>query len=69
MPPPPRLIVNTAFWGKTLSLATRPLQQWTVKRELLRRIKVRFDQEGIEIPSPQMTLHYKNGSPTLLPGE
>lgn len=42
-------------------IATRPLQQWTVKREMLRRIKQRFEQEGIEIPYPQMTLHTTNG--------
>jgi moderate conductance mechanosensitive channel len=40
-------------------IATRPLQQWTVKREMLRRIKMRFDQEGISIPFPQLTLHYR----------
>ncbi|MBI1345498.1 mechanosensitive ion channel [bacterium] len=42
-------------------IATRPLQQWTIKREMLRRIKMRFDQDGIEIPYPQMTLHTSNG--------
>jgi small conductance mechanosensitive channel len=31
-------------------LKTRPLQQWTVKREMLRRIKNKFDELGIEIP-------------------
>ena len=31
---------------------TRPLKQWMVKRELLRRIKNKFDELGIEIPSP-----------------
>jgi small conductance mechanosensitive channel len=33
-------------------LKTRPLQQWTVKREMLRRIKNKFDELGIEIPYP-----------------
>jgi small conductance mechanosensitive channel len=32
-------------------LKTRPLRQWPVKRELLRRIKVCFDEMGIEIPN------------------
>ena len=36
---------------------TRPLMQWSVKRELLRRIKKRFDQLGIQIPFPQRTIH------------
>ena len=35
-------------------LKTRPLRQWTIKREMLRRIKKRFDIDGIESPfSPQ----------------
>ncbi len=36
---------------------TRPLKQWLVKRELLRRIKNEFDRRGIEIPFPHRTLH------------
>lgn len=31
---------------------TKPLKQWEVGRELRRRIKITFDQEGIEIPYP-----------------
>lgn len=38
-------------------LQTRPLQQWTVKREMLRRIKNEFDRQGIEIPFPHMTIY------------
>ena len=34
-----------------------PLEQWNVRREYLRRLKKRFDVEGIEIPSPQLTVH------------
>lgn len=36
---------------------TRPLQQWAVKREMLRRIKNEFDRLGIEIPFPHLTLY------------
>lgn len=36
-------------------IKTRTLKQWAVRRELLRRIKRRFDELGIEIPSPQKT--------------
>ncbi|MDN8617453.1 mechanosensitive ion channel family protein [Variovorax ginsengisoli] len=32
-----------------------PLQQWTVRREFLRRLKAAFDVERIEIPYPQLT--------------
>jgi small-conductance mechanosensitive channel/predicted nucleic acid-binding Zn-ribbon protein len=50
-------------------LKTRPLQQWTVKREMLRRIKKRFDELGIEIPYPHQTVHHRYDSPppTTLP--
>lgn len=34
-----------------------PIEQWNVKREYLRRLKKAFDQRGIEIPFPQLTLH------------
>lgn len=37
---------------------TLPLKQWDVARELRRRIKKRFDAEGIEIPFPHLTLHW-----------
>jgi small conductance mechanosensitive channel len=37
---------------------TRPLKQWLVKRELLRRIKLRFDELGIEIPFPHRTVFH-----------
>jgi small-conductance mechanosensitive channel len=39
---------------------TKPLKQWMVKRELLRRIKNRFDELGIEIPFPHLTLYHRN---------
>ncbi|MEZ6139154.1 MAG: mechanosensitive ion channel [Zavarzinella sp.] len=38
-------------------MKTRPVQQWNVKREMLRRIKNKFDQLGIEIPFNQITVH------------
>lgn len=34
-----------------------PLEQWTVRREFLRRLKLAFDAQGIEIPFPQLTIH------------
>jgi len=40
-------------------IKTRPLQQWTVKRELNRRIKNRFDELGIEIPFPHRTVFHR----------
>jgi small conductance mechanosensitive channel len=35
----------------------RPLEQWNVRREYLRRLKNRFDAEGIEIPYPHLTVY------------
>jgi small conductance mechanosensitive channel len=40
---------------------TLPLKQWDVARELRRRIKLRFDQEGIEIPIPHQTVYWGEG--------
>lgn len=40
-------------------IKTRPLQQWAVKREMLRRIKRRFDEQGIEIPFPHRTVYQR----------
>lgn len=36
---------------------TVPLKQWEVAGEFRKRIKQAFDDEGIEIPFPQMVLH------------
>ena len=33
-------------------------QQWLVKREFNRRLKIAFDKSGIEIPFPQTTISY-----------
>jgi small conductance mechanosensitive channel len=42
-----------------LLVRTLPLSQWKVKRELLRRIKNRFDDLGIEIPYPHRTVYHR----------
>jgi moderate conductance mechanosensitive channel len=38
-----------------------PLKQWETARELRRRLKVRFDREGIEIPFPHQTVYWGEG--------
>lgn len=49
---------------------TTPLAQWDVARELRRRIKRRFDEEGIEIPFPHQTLFWGEGQkPAGFPDE
>lgn len=40
---------------------TKPLKQWIIKRELLRRIKNTFDEQGIEIPFPHRTIYMGGG--------
>jgi len=37
---------------------TRPLMQWGVRREFYRRIKLAFDEKGIEIPFPHQTIYF-----------
>jgi len=48
---------------------TVPIQQWKVGREFNRRLKMRFDEMGIEIPFPHLTLYMgqgkEGGSPPL----
>ncbi|MBU2642944.1 MAG: mechanosensitive ion channel [Thiobacillus sp.] len=38
-------------------IKVQPLQQWTVKRAFLLRLKNEFDRLGIEIPFPHLTLY------------
>ena len=43
-------------------IKTMPIQQWLVGREMNRRIKKKFDQLGIEIPFPHMSLYFGEAS-------
>jgi len=49
---------------------TKPIQQWRIGREFNRRLKSKFDELGIEIPFPHITLYpgkdKKGDSPALL---
>jgi small conductance mechanosensitive channel len=47
-----------------------PLEQWSVRREFLRRLKHAFDAKGIEIPFPHVTVYAgqdKQGKAPALP--
>src|SRR3954470_8543202 len=46
-----------------LVVKTRPSEQFRVSRELRRRIKTAFDQEGIEIPFPQQMVWHRTAAP------
>ncbi|OFY64892.1 MAG: potassium transporter KefA [Bacteroidetes bacterium RBG_13_43_22] len=37
---------------------TKPLKQWEITGELRKRLKIAFDNEGIEIPFPQRVIHH-----------
>ena len=42
-----------------------PIQQWNVRREYFKRLKKAFDERGIEIPFPHLTIYpgqLKDGS-------
>lgn len=46
-----------------------PLQQWGVRREYFKRLKAAFDEKGIEIPFPHLTVYPgedKDGSASAL---
>ncbi len=49
--------VNLRFRFKT-----KALEQWPVRREMLRRLKNEFDRQGIEIPFPCRTVYTRNGA-------
>ena len=46
-----------------LVVKTQPLQQWAVARELRRRIKERFDVEGVHVAHPQSAVRVAGDTP------
>lgn len=51
-------------------IKTKPIQQWTVGREFNRRMKIKFDAMGVEIPFPHQTLYFghdKDGNAPAAP--
>ena len=51
-----------------VAMKTAPLEQWAVARELRKRIKERFELEGIEIPFPQQVI-WSRSEPRTSPEE
>lgn len=43
-------------------IKTKPIKQWQVGRELNRRFKKKFDELGIEIPFPHMSVYFGEAS-------
>ncbi len=49
---------------------TVALEQWTIKREYMRRLKAAFDEQGIELPFPHVTVYAgadKSGQAPAMP--
>ncbi|MFP4083846.1 MAG: mechanosensitive ion channel family protein [Desulfonatronovibrio sp.] len=46
-------------------IKTRPIKQWEVGREFLRRIKKAFDEKGIEIPFPHRSVYFGEASKAI----
>ena len=68
-------IAGVEAWGDSaVTIRCRykvlPLEQWGVKREFLKRLKKAFDERGIEIPFPHLTIYAgqdKSGAAPTLP--
>jgi small conductance mechanosensitive channel len=55
-------IVGVESWAESAVILrcrfkVAPIEQWTVRRAYLRRLKAAFDAAGIEIPFPHLTLY------------
>ena len=49
-------------------IKTYPIMQWNVMREFNRRLKARFEAEGIELPFPHRTLELSDATLKALAG-
>src|SRR5208283_3482272 len=47
-------------------LRTLPMQQWTIAREMNRRLKRRFEETGVEMAFPSQTLYLAPEAPADL---
>lgn len=52
-----------------LLVKTLPSQQWEISRTLRERIKLAFDEAGIEIPFPQQTVWHRSDEPVAATGD
>lgn len=48
-------------------IKTKPIRQWEVGREYLRRIKYAFDENNIEIPFPHRSIYFREQSKVFKP--
>lgn len=63
LPEPAPIIAVSALADSSVNLVLRPWVEstnyWPVYWDLLEQVKLQFDEAGIEIPFPQMSLHMK----------
>lgn len=63
---PAPIIAVSALADSSVQLVVRPWalseHYWPLYWDILEQVKLRFDEAGIEIPFPQMSLHMKKGS-------
>ncbi|MFP6679175.1 MAG: mechanosensitive ion channel family protein [Dehalococcoidia bacterium] len=63
---PPQVLRLDSFDDSQITIkmlgVCRPLTQWEIAGELRKRIKDRFDAEGIEIPFPHQTIYWGDGA-------
>ena len=66
---PPQVLRVNSFGGSGIAIkmlgVCKPLKQWEIMGELRKRIHVAFNEEGIEIPYPHMTVYWGEGSHPL----
>jgi small conductance mechanosensitive channel len=59
---PPQVLRLQSFDDSQITIKMmgecKPMSQWEIAGELKKRIKIRFDKEGIEIPFPHTTVYW-----------
>lgn len=64
LPEPAASVLVTNLGDNSVDIAARGFTNtgdwWATRCDLIERIKLRFDEEGIEIPFPQMDLHVRD---------
>jgi small conductance mechanosensitive channel len=64
---PPHVLRVDGFGDSSIDIKiigeTAPIEQWGIMGELRLRLKKAFDEEGIEIPFPQRTVHMAPAEP------
>jgi len=64
---PPQVLRLNSFDDSAITFKVlgdcKPMKQWEIMGEMRKRIKIRFDVEGIEIPFPHQTVYWGEAQP------